>query len=61
MSTKMTEAGWSDHLASLSSSGHLAQMFDSTVAHAMSRPPRPKGVDRSGARSLAWRLLNQTT
>jgi transposase len=32
-----------DHLASLSSSAHLVQMFDSTIVRARSRQPGQKG------------------
>ncbi|MEF9605313.1 transposase, partial [Paracoccus sp. PXZ] len=48
-----------DHLASLSPSAYLVQIFDSTMCAPMSRRPATKGANGSGARSLAWRLLDQ--
>ncbi|WEX09296.1 hypothetical protein [Chelativorans sp. AA-79] len=48
-----------DHLAALSSSAHLVQMFDSTVVRAHVSAAGAQGGRRSGARSLARRLLDQ--
>ena len=48
-----------DHLASLSSSAHLVQMFDSTVVRAHVSAAGTKGGKRAGARPLARRLYHR--
>jgi transposase len=48
-----------DHLAALSSSAHLVQMFDSTAVRAHVSAAGAKGAGKSGARSLARRLLDR--
>lgn len=48
-----------DHLAALSSSAHLMQMFDSTIVRAMSRRQAQKGAAGLSARPLARRLFDQ--
>lgn len=48
-----------DHLASLSSSAHLVQMFDSTIVRAHVSAAGAKGAKSAGARPLARRLYHQ--
>ena len=49
-----------DTLASMSSTAHLLQMFNSTVA-LMYRRLEQKGARRPGARALAWRLHHENS
>jgi transposase len=48
-----------DALASMSSSAHLIQMFDSTIVRAHGPPPAPKGARGAGARAFARRLHDE--
>ncbi|MGV4792971.1 transposase [Rhizobium sp. F40D2] len=50
-----------EHLAALSSSAHLIQMFDSTVLRAHVLAAGAKGAERTGARPFARRLLHQNS
>jgi hypothetical protein len=44
-------------LAETSKTAHVMQMFDSTVVRAHVSAAGAKGDRKSGARSLAWRVL----
>lgn len=50
-----------EHLAALSSSAHLIQMFDSAVVRAHVSAAGAKGAERPGARPLARPLLHQNS
>jgi transposase len=48
-----------DALASMSSTAHLLQMFDSTVVRAHVSAAGAKGARRASARAFAWRLRHE--
>ena len=50
-----------DTLASMSSTAHLLQMFDSTVVRAHVSAAGARGARRPGARALAWRLHHENS